>query len=152
MPCCNNLLFHEGFVSCQRIAGITDWLISLYHQSLGQPLSPGDLAYRQQVKQTGNYCVTFRPGCSWTLIFVSFLCPSFFQALFPLCIRLFCYFKLYISLCHLEFTMSSLSRVILKFEFALYMRNTVFFEKYLFLFYDLSLLTFQAKLFHVSQR
>lgn len=50
---------------CKLLQGRwNNWLAYLFISSdCWQPTSPGDLAYRQQVKQTGNYCVTFNPGC-----------------------------------------------------------------------------------------
>lgn len=37
----NNLLLHEIYVSCNRVAGITDSLISCYHQTAGSPPAVG---------------------------------------------------------------------------------------------------------------
>lgn len=50
---------------CKLLQGRwNNWLAYLFISSVcWQPASPGELAYRQQVKQTGNYCVTFSPGC-----------------------------------------------------------------------------------------
>lgn len=63
------ILFLESFSAlwglCKLLQGRwNNWLAYLFISSVcWQPTSPGDLAYTQQVKQTGNYSVTFSPGC-----------------------------------------------------------------------------------------
>lgn len=119
---------------CKLLQGRwNNWLAYLFISSdCWQPTSPGDLAYRQQVKQTGNYCVTFNPGCRSIVdprlrVFLASFLFFFSENLFPFYISLICYFILFMCLCLLECAMSSFSKVIclsiLKLEFVYYMEN-----------------------------
>lgn len=79
MSHCKILLLHEGCVSCQRTAGMTDLLISLYHQSLG---SPSALGIWLTVNKSSRLAIIvshsdLAAAQSWTLVFVSFSFPSF---------------------------------------------------------------------------
>lgn len=110
--------FAASWGLCKLLQGRwNNWLAYLFILSVcWQPARPGDLAYRQQVKQTGNYCVTFSPGCG------SIADPGlhfFLVSVVRMC--LICYFILSIRPCFLEFAESALSKAIclpiLKVEF-----------------------------------
>lgn len=65
----NVVLFLESFAALWGLYKLlqgcwNNWHAYLFISSVcWQPTSPGDLAYRQQVKQTGNYSVTVSHGC-----------------------------------------------------------------------------------------
>ena len=112
---CHTFLLCESCVSCYREAGLTDFLISSYYQCAGSPPPPprpGDLAYRQQVKQIGNDSVRFSPAApSRTLVFLPhFSSNSLSKNLFPHFIVSICYFILFLCPCFMQFAMSSFSK------------------------------------------
>lgn len=127
------VLFLRSFAAlwglCKLLQGRwNNWLAYLFISSVRwQPASPGDLAYRQQVKQTGNYCVTFSPGCGSIVDPLLRLFPISLFLLKPLSFLYQLDLLLFICRCLLDFAMSSFSKVIclsiLTFEFVYYMEN-----------------------------
>lgn len=116
-----HLLLYEGCVSCYRGAGITDLLISCYHQSAG---SPAALGIWLTDSKSSRLAITLSHSAlaaaqSWTLAFRLFPPLPLFSPKTSICV--ICYFILFICPCFLEFAMSSFSTVIclsiLKFEF-----------------------------------
>ena len=90
-------------------AGLTDFLISSYHQRSGRPPAQGS---GLQTTSQADYSVTFSPAApSWTLVFLPHFSSNFLSKnLFPHFIFSICYFILFLWSCSLQFAMSSFSK------------------------------------------